>query len=126
MRHLVKKIKFGGRDMDHKKMMLKNLATSVILYEKVKTTKKKAKVVAPIIEKLISMAKKENKMTVNHNPPVWRGRKYSRINIPDAKVLSSYHCCLDTLSKNKAFMGLVMYKSNSPSRTISGRYKRLA
>lgn len=37
--------------------LLRNLATAVILYEKVKTTKAKAKFVRPIVEKAISIGK---------------------------------------------------------------------
>ena len=37
--------------------MLRNLATSIILYEKVKTTEAKAKLVKPQVEKMISAAK---------------------------------------------------------------------
>jgi len=37
--------------------MLRNLATSVILHESVKTTKAKAKMVQPIVEGLITKAK---------------------------------------------------------------------
>ena len=40
--------------------MLRNLATSIILYEKVRTTRSKAKTVKPIIEKLISDAKRQS------------------------------------------------------------------
>lgn len=57
MRHRVK-----GKKLDRKKepreMMLKNLASSVIIYEKVKTTSAKAKVVKPLVEKAITIAKK--------------------------------------------------------------------
>ncbi|KKP37679.1 MAG: 50S ribosomal protein L17, partial [Candidatus Peregrinibacteria bacterium GW2011_GWA2_33_10] len=38
MRHNKKRLKFN-RDKGHKDAMLRNLATSIILYEKVKTTK---------------------------------------------------------------------------------------
>jgi len=37
--------------------MLKNLASSVLIYEKVKTTQAKARAVKPLVEKLISAAK---------------------------------------------------------------------
>ncbi len=40
--------------------MTRNLATSIILYEKVKTTKSKAKFIKPIVEKLISKAKTQD------------------------------------------------------------------
>ncbi len=39
-------------------MMLKNLASSVLIYEKVKTTEAKAKVVRSLVEKAITVAKK--------------------------------------------------------------------
>lgn len=42
---------------DHLKLMLRNLATSIILHETVKTTKAKAKMVQPIVENLITKAK---------------------------------------------------------------------
>lgn len=57
MRHRTKHTNFG-RQKDHQKALLKNLATSVILYEKIKTTEAKAKVVAPRVEKLITVARK--------------------------------------------------------------------
>jgi large subunit ribosomal protein L17 len=56
MRHQVK-----GKKLDRKKepreMMLRNLAASIIMYEKVKTTEAKAKAVKPFVEKTISIAK---------------------------------------------------------------------
>ncbi|HCW32698.1 MAG: 50S ribosomal protein L17, large subunit ribosomal protein L17 [Candidatus Peregrinibacteria bacterium GW2011_GWE2_39_6] len=56
MRHRVNKVKLG-REKDHLKSLLKNLATSLVLYEKIKTTKPKAKAVAPKVERLITLAK---------------------------------------------------------------------
>ncbi|MFH1745138.1 MAG: 50S ribosomal protein L17 [bacterium] len=57
MRHKVK-----GKKLDRKKapreMMLKNLASSVIIYEKVKTTEAKAKAVKSLVEKIITISKK--------------------------------------------------------------------
>lgn len=53
MRHRVK-----GKKLDRKKApreaMLKNLASSIIIYEKVKTTEAKAKTVRPLLEKIIT------------------------------------------------------------------------
>ncbi|MDD5031581.1 MAG: 50S ribosomal protein L17 [Patescibacteria group bacterium] len=50
-----------GTILDRKKgpreAMLKNLVSSVLIYEKVKTTKAKAKAVKPLVEKLISTAR---------------------------------------------------------------------
>ncbi|MBT5016413.1 50S ribosomal protein L17 [Candidatus Peregrinibacteria bacterium] len=56
MRHRSKRRSFG-RQTDHQKAMLKNLVTSILLYEKIKTTEAKAKEVAPYVEKLITIAK---------------------------------------------------------------------
>jgi len=55
---------YKGRKFSLKKqpreLMLRNLATSVILHEKVKTTLEKAKEVQPMVERMISIAKKES------------------------------------------------------------------
>ena len=56
MRHRVKSTKLN-RDEAHLNAMTRNLATSIILYEKVKTTQSKAKLVKPIVEKLITKVK---------------------------------------------------------------------
>jgi large subunit ribosomal protein L17 len=51
-----------GTILDRKKepreMMLRNLASSIIIYEKVKTTEAKAKAVKPLVEKAITISKK--------------------------------------------------------------------
>lgn len=60
MRHKLKKIKLGT-DKDHQRSLLRTLAMQVIIYEKVKTTVSKARTIQPFIEKLISIAKKENR-----------------------------------------------------------------
>ena len=44
---------------DHARLLLKNLVTSLILYESIRTTRKRAKVMQPIIDGLITMAKKK-------------------------------------------------------------------
>lgn len=41
-------------------MMLRNLTASVLIFEKVRTTKAKAKAVKPLVEKAISIAKKND------------------------------------------------------------------
>lgn len=46
-----------------KKLMLNNMVTSLILNEKLKTTRAKAKVLQPLVEKIINDAKKTNKVT---------------------------------------------------------------
>ena len=59
MRHRVKSTRLN-RERSHLDAMTRNLATSIILYEKVKTTEGKAKLIKPIVEKLITKAKKQD------------------------------------------------------------------
>ncbi|MBI2464082.1 50S ribosomal protein L17 [Candidatus Peregrinibacteria bacterium] len=61
MRHQKKRLKLN-RLQGNKTSLFRNLAASVILYEKVQTTKTRAKRVTPLIEKLILIAKKDNSM----------------------------------------------------------------
>ncbi len=56
MRHR-KKGKILDRKKEPREAMLKNLASSILIYEKVKTTQAKAKAVKSLVEKLISAAK---------------------------------------------------------------------
>lgn len=57
MRHL-KAGKKLGRNTSHRRALLRNLTTSVILEERVETTVAKAKAVRPQVEKMISLGKK--------------------------------------------------------------------
>ncbi len=60
MRHNVKKNRIN-RPFQARKLLVGNLATSLITHGKVKTTKAKAKAIQPIIEKLIITAKSKDK-----------------------------------------------------------------
>lgn len=62
MRHQKKK-KILDRKKAPREMMLRNLAASILLYEKVQTTQAKAKAVKPLVEKLISISKENNLIT---------------------------------------------------------------
>lgn len=57
MRHN-KTTKKLDRKKEPRELMLRNLAASVLIYEKVKTTEAKAKTVRSLVEKSISLAKK--------------------------------------------------------------------
>ena len=57
MKHLKKGRKFG-RKRDQRKALLKSLARSLVLHEKIKTTQAKAKELRPFIEKLVTRARK--------------------------------------------------------------------
>ncbi len=56
MRHRTRKA-ILSRTKGPREALLRTLATSVILYEKVKTTKAKAKFVRPIVEKAITIGR---------------------------------------------------------------------
>ena len=57
MRHRNKGV-ILDRKKEPREAMLSNLAASVLMYEKVKTTEAKAKAVKPLVEKAITTAKK--------------------------------------------------------------------
>jgi large subunit ribosomal protein L17 len=57
MRHL-KAGKKLGRNTSHRRALLRNLTTSVLVEERVETTVAKAKAVRPHVEKMISLGKK--------------------------------------------------------------------
>lgn len=57
MRH-GKKRKILSRDASGRKALIRSLATSLVLYEKIKTTEAKAKYVRPYVEKLVTVGKK--------------------------------------------------------------------
>lgn len=56
MRHRKKTI-ILGRETGPLQALLRNLATSVVLYERVQTTRAKAKAVQPLVERLVTAAK---------------------------------------------------------------------
>jgi large subunit ribosomal protein L17 len=57
MRHRKKKVTLD-RKTDQRGLLLRNLTASVLIYEKVKTTEVKAKVIRSQVEKMITLAKK--------------------------------------------------------------------
>lgn len=57
MRHKVKGTKLN-RTSSHRKAMFANMATALIMNEQIKTTVVKAKALRPIVEKLVSKARK--------------------------------------------------------------------
>ena len=56
MRHRHSRLRLRHKPA-HARALLRNLATSVLLYESVRTTKKRAEVVQPMVERLITLAK---------------------------------------------------------------------
>lgn len=60
MRHQKRKRTMGLK-RDPRRLMLGNLATSLMIHEKIQTTQAKAKAVQPLIDELINGAKKKDK-----------------------------------------------------------------
>lgn len=58
MKKKVKKIKKLSRSLGHRKALVRNLVTDLILKGKIKTTLVKAKTIRPVTERLITQAKK--------------------------------------------------------------------
>lgn len=59
MRHKVESKRLN-RNEAHLDSMARNLATSIILYEKVKTTESKAKLIKPVVERLITNTQRQS------------------------------------------------------------------
>jgi len=58
MRHLVEGKKLG-RTKDQRLALMRNLATSLILHERIETTEAKAKALRPEVEHLVTIAKRQ-------------------------------------------------------------------
>lgn len=61
MRHQKRQSKLGGRPRDARRLLLGNLATSLLVHEKIQTTQAKAKAVQPLVDDLINTAKRKEK-----------------------------------------------------------------
>ena len=58
MRHRKKVNKLSSR-LGHRKMLLRNLASSLLFYEKIETTQAKASLLQPYVERLITLARSD-------------------------------------------------------------------
>lgn len=59
MRHRVKKVSQLGRKPDHRALLIRSLATALILHDKIQTTKARAASLQPVIERMIRNTKKK-------------------------------------------------------------------
>jgi len=57
MRHNVHKTKKLGRQADHRGLLLRNLATSLVMHGSLQTTQAKAQALQPYFDRIISRAK---------------------------------------------------------------------
>ncbi|MFH0769879.1 MAG: 50S ribosomal protein L17 [Candidatus Peregrinibacteria bacterium] len=56
MRHRISRLRLTQKPA-HAKMLLRNLVTSLLLYENIRTTRSRADVVRPVIDRIITVAK---------------------------------------------------------------------
>ncbi len=59
MRHRHSRLRLRQKPA-HSRLLQRNLVTSILLYESVRTTKKRALVIRPLVDKLITIAKKKD------------------------------------------------------------------
>ena len=57
MRHNVKKSKKIGKGMDHRRKLLRTLASSVIVYEQIETTQANAKAIRGYVDRMVTKGK---------------------------------------------------------------------
>ena len=63
MRHRLRKnLKFNNKTFSHRKSMQRNLLTSFFIHKSIKTTVKKAKLIVPMIDKLINIVNTKDEM----------------------------------------------------------------
>ena len=63
MRHRVRKhLKFSNKSYSHRDAMQRNLLTSFFMHKSVKTTVKKAKLIVPMVDKLINVVNTKDEM----------------------------------------------------------------
>ena len=65
MQHRISAKKLN-RTSSHRKAMFKNMASSLIMHEQISTTLPKAKAIKPIVEKLVTRARKKDLSTVRY------------------------------------------------------------
>lgn len=70
MRHKKNKFKRLGKGMDHRRKLLRSLASAVILYEKIETSEAQAKAIRSYVDRMISKAKAQ---TLHGNRQVMAG-----------------------------------------------------
>ncbi|MGI6149715.1 MAG: 50S ribosomal protein L17 [Firmicutes bacterium] len=52
------KLRKLGRRADHRRMLLRNQVTSLILNDKIETTEAKAKAIKPLVDKMVTLGKR--------------------------------------------------------------------
>ncbi|HEX5430154.1 MAG TPA: 50S ribosomal protein L17 [Patescibacteria group bacterium] len=102
MRHLKKKRIGKGRD--HARKLVRTLAASAIVYEKIQTTEARAKIARSLVEKMITKGKKEdlhNKRQIFSALPANAARKVIEVLSPRYKERKGGYTRIIRLGKAK-------------------------
>ena len=109
MRHLMKKKIGKGRD--HARKLVRTLAASTIVYEKIQTTEARAKIARQLVEKMITKGKKEdlhNKRQIFSALPQNAARKVIEVLGPRYKTRNGGYTRIIRLGRSKDGMPKVM------------------
>jgi large subunit ribosomal protein L17 len=109
MRHL-KKAKIG-KGRDHARKLVRALAASAIVYEKIQTTEARAKITRSVVEKLITKGKKNdlhNKRMIFSALPMNAAKKVIEVLGPRYKARNGGYTRIVRLGKSKDGMPKVM------------------
>lgn len=102
MRHLKKKKIGNGRD--HARKLVRSIAASVIVYEKIQTTEARAKVVRTLVEQMITKAKNDdlhNKRQIFSALPANAARKTIEVLGPRYKTRVGGYTRIVRIGKSK-------------------------
>ncbi len=102
MRHLKKKKIGSGRN--HARKLVRTLAASAIVYEKIQTTEARAKIARVLVEKMITKAKKDdlhNKRQVFAALPINAARKVIEVLGPKYKTRNGGYTRIIRLGRSK-------------------------
>ncbi len=102
MRHLKKKKIGSGKD--HARKLLRSLAASAIVYEKIQTTSARAKITRQLVERLITKGKKEdlhNKRQIFSALPINAARKVIEVLGPRYKERAGGYTRIVRIGKYK-------------------------
>ena len=102
MRHLMKKK--IGKGKDHARKLVRTLAASAIVYEKIQTTEARAKITRSVVERLITKGKKDdlhNKRQIFAELPANAARKVIEVLGPRYKARTGGYTRIVRLGKSK-------------------------
>lgn len=102
MRHLMKKKIGSGKD--HARKLVRTLAASAIIYEKIQTTEARAKIARVLVEKMITKGKKDdlhNKRMIFSALPQNAARKVIEVLAPRYKTRVGGYTRIVRIGKSK-------------------------